>query len=450
MSPPRLVVLGGGREVGANALLLEVDGARLLLDAGSHPRREGVESLPRFDLAGEPDAILVTHAHLDHVGGLPAAVGLWPRVRIYWSRPTEMLAMRQLHAAVAVMRKEQEAGRLAGPLLFTHDDVEALAWRGWPLVDGEPARMPVPARVTVTPFPTGHVLGGQGFVVESASARVVYTGDVCGHARELQPGVEPPDVRADVLVLEGTYGATPEYAGADYPSEVERFAAGVERVLARGGSALVPAFALGRTQELVAMLRRLMGQGRLPRVPVRTSGLGRAMSEVHDRCAGEPSMHARKWRLSRWPRVLEAPELADFRRVLARPAVHVLTSGMMTAGTSSALAAEAMIGDERHGIFFVGWVDPAELGHRVRHAPPGEWIEFRRGKPMTQRRTDTVERFWFSGHADRERLLALVDHFDPAHVVLVHGEPAALGWLAEKISPRRRVHVPATGETLMF
>jgi Cft2 family RNA processing exonuclease len=302
----------------------------------------------------------------------------------------------------------------------------------------------------VTPFPSGHVLGGQGFVIESASGRIVYSGDVCGHARELQSGMAPPALKADVLVLEGTYGATAEYSGYRYEDEVARFASDVEVVLRRGGSALVPAFALGRTQEIVAMLRRLMGQGRLPRVPVRTSGLGRAMSEVHDRCADDPSMRPRKWRLARWPRVLEAVDMLDWRRVLAKPSIHVLTSGMMTAGTSSALAAEAMIGDERHGIFFVGWTDPAELGHRVRHAPLGEWIEFRRGKPMTQRRTDRVDRYWFSGHADRKRLLDLVEHFDPAHVVLVHGEPAALDWLARNISPRRRVHCPATGESLSF
>ncbi|HEX7880651.1 MAG TPA: MBL fold metallo-hydrolase [Candidatus Eisenbacteria bacterium] len=450
MSSPRLVVLGGGREVGANSFLLELDGARLLLDAGSHPRHEGAESLPRFELARDPDAILITHAHLDHVGGLPSAVARWPRGRIYWSRATEMLSVRQLHAAVAVMRKEQEAGRLAGPLLFGHDDVETLGWRGWPLMDGQPTRMPTNARVMVTPFASGHVLGSQGFVIESASARVVYTGDVCGHARELQPGMAPPAVKADILILEGTYGGTPEYSGDRYEDEVTRFASGVERVLRRGGSVLVPAFALGRTQEIVAMLRRLMGQGKLPRVPVRTSGLGRAMSEVHDRCVDEPSMRPRKWRLARWPRVLEAADLLDLRRILEKPSIHVLTSGMMTAGTSSALAAEAMIGDERHGIFFVGWTDPAELGHRVQHAPLGEWIEFRRGRPMTQRRTDAVDRFWFSGHADRRRLLQVVDHFDPEHVVLVHGEPAALEWLAENASPRRRVHRPATGETLTF
>lgn len=450
MSSSRLTILGGGREVGASAHLLDVDGARLLLDAGSHPRHDGQASLPRYGLIQDVDAILITHAHLDHVGSLPNAIKRFPRARIYWSRATELLSLRQLHASVAVMRKEQEAGRHGEPLLFHHEDVEQLGWRGWPLRNGQPMRMPSPARITVTPFPTGHLLGGQGFVVESSAGRIVYTGDICGHARELQPAAELPKVKADVLIIEGTYGATPEYSGSGYEAEVERFAAGLERVLLRGGSALVPAFALGRTQEILVMLRRLMGQRRIPRVPVRVSGLGRAMSEVHDRCVDEPAMFPRRWRLARWPRVLEAGELADFGRVLLRPTIHVLTSGMMMAGTSSALAAERMIGDERHGIFFVGWVDPLMLGHQVQQTPVGEWIEFQRGRPMVQRRTHDLDRFWFSGHADRQRLLAVVEHFDPEQVVLVHGEEPALAWLAENISPRRRVHRPIAGETLTF
>ena len=122
----------------------------------------------------------------------------------------------------------------------------------------------------------------------------------------------------------------------------------------------------------------------------------------------------------------------------------------MTAGTSSALAAEVMIADERSGIFFVGWCDPAELGHRVQQSAVGDWVEFRRGKPMAERRTPDIDRFWFSGHADRQRILAMVEHFDPDHVVLVHGDEAALDWLAENISPRRRIQRPASGESLTF
>ena len=450
MSSVRLTILGGGREVGASAHLLDIDGARLLLDAGSHPRHEGLASLPRYDLAPDVDAILITHAHLDHVGSLPLAIKRFPRARIYWSRATEMLSIRQLHASVAVMRKEEEAGRYGEPLLFHHDEVEQLGWRGWPVVNGQPMRIATPSRVDVTPFATGHLLGGQGFVVESSTARVVYTGDFCGHAREMQPAAEPPRLKADVLIMEGTYGATAEYTGDGYENEVERFAAGLERVLSRGGSVLVPAFALGRTQEILVMLRRLMGRRRIPRVPVRVSGLGRAMSEVHDRCRDEPSMFPRRWRLSRWPLVIESHELANFDHLLARPAIYVLTSGMMMPGTSSAIAAERMISHERHGIFFVGWVDPSLLGHRVQQTPVGEWIEFQKGRPMTRRRTQDLDRFWFSGHADRQRLLAMVEHFDPRHVVLVHGEEPALAWLAENISPRRQVHRPAVGEKLTF
>jgi cleavage and polyadenylation specificity factor subunit 3 len=443
---PRLTLLGGGLEVGANAFLLDLDGARLLLDAGTHPRQDGAVALPRFDLAGEIDDVVVTHGHMDHVGALPVLLRRHPRARIWWSRSTEVVTLRQLHASVSVMRREAEAG---GPEpLFGHDAVEELTWRGWALEAGDAPRSTGHGRVRLEGFHTGHLLGALGVVVERPGFRLVYTGDFCGHDRELQPAVEPPPGPCDVLIVEGTYGATPEFDGSGYDAEVERFANDVETVLLRGGSVLVPAFALGRTQEMLAMLRRLMARRMIPRVPVWISGLGRAMSEVHDTCRNDPGMYRRRWRLARWPRVLEASDLDRLPTLLERPSIYLVTSGMMVAGTLSARLAERMVGDARHAVFFVGYVDPEEAGHRVLHARPGDWIEFQRQRPMTRVETADIRRYYFSAHADRRSILELVERLDPGHVVFVHGDPPALEWLAGQVAPRRRVSVPATGSAI--
>lgn len=446
MTRPRLTILGGGLEVGANAFLLETGSSRLLLDAGTHPRQEGAASLPRLDLAPDVDDILVTHGHMDHVGGLPVALRRFPRARIWWSRSTEIVTMRQLHASVGVMRREAAAG---GPeALYEHEAVEELSWRSWSIEAGEPPRAFGHGGLRLEGFHTGHLLGALGFVVESPGFRLVYTGDFCGHDRELQGAVEPPDGTCDALIVEGTYGATPEFDGAGYEAEVERFAADVETVLLRGGSVLVPAFALGRTQEMLAMLRRLMARRMIPRVPVWISGLGRAMSEVHDRCSADTGMYRRRWRLARWPRVLEADDLGRLSSLLERPSIYVVTSGMMVAGTLSARLAERMVRDPRHAVLFVGYVDPEEVGHRVLHARPGDWVEFQRQKPMTRVETADIRRYYFSAHADRGRILELIERLDPAHVVLVHGDPPALEWLAGRIPSRRRVSAPATGSAI--
>lgn len=446
MTRPRLTLLGGGLEVGANAFLLEIGGARLLLDAGTHPRQDGAAALPRLDLVPDLDDILVTHGHMDHVGALPVILRRFPRARIWWSRSTELVTMRQLHASVQVMRREVEAGG-PGPL-FGHEDVDELAWRSWHIEGGDAPRGAGSGRVRLEGFHSGHLLGGLGFVVSTPDFRLVYTGDFCGHDRELQPAVEPPAGPCDTLIVEGTYGATPEFDGSGYEAEVERFATDVDRVIGRGGSVLVPSFALGRMQEMLAMLRRLMARRRIPRVPVWISGLGRAMSEVHDACRDDPGMYRRKWRLARWPGTLEMSDLDRAASLLERPAIYVVTSGMMVEGTLSARLAERMIGDPRHAILFVGYVDSAELGHRVLHARPGDWLEFQRLKPMTRVETSDIRRYYFSGHADRRRILELIEQIDPERVILVHGDPQALEWLAGQINPRRRVLRPAAGERL--
>lgn len=450
MDPVRVSVLGGGLEVGANAFLLEVDGARLLLDAGLHPRRTGVESLPRFDDVEDVDAILVTHGHLDHVGALPVACRHFPRAQVHWTRSTEAVSLRQLRATLSVMRKEIAEGVAGASMLFRGDELEELPWRSAVLEVERRRRISAGGRPRVSAFHVGHLLGAAGFLVEGREARVVYTGDFCLHARELQPGLDGAPPTADVLIVEGTYGATPEYDASGYEREVARFAADVSRVMGRGGSVLIPSFALGRTQEMLAMLRRLMARRHIPRAPIYISGLGRAMNEVHDRCRFDPGLFPRRWKLGDAARVMEHEDLGRLPQILQIPSLFVVTSGMMIENTLSARLAERMVGDPRHAVYFVGYCDPAELGHRVLRARPGDWVEFRRARPMTQVMTGDIGRYYFSAHADRRQILELVEAVDPTFVVLVHGEPAALEWLAGQIEPRRQVWRPAAGESRSF
>lgn len=451
MTAPRLTALGGAREVGANAFLLEIDSRRLLLDAGTHPRHSGLASLPRLAALPDLDAIFITHAHLDHVGALPIVARAHPRARIYWSRSTEAAALRQLHATVSVMRRKLEEGK-GGEVLFEHDLVDELLWKTWPLEPEQTLRLDGTSGVEVTAFSTGHLLGGTGVVVAGAAGRVAYTGDFCGHARELQDGLEAPDLPIDTLIVEGTYGATPGYRGSDYPLEVERFARDVAAILAGGGSVLIPVFALGRTQEMLALIKRLRGQGAIPRTPLYTSGLGRTFSEIHDRQRQDPWLHRFRWRFEPAAEVLESWHLDELDRLLREPSIYLLTSGMMIENTMSARLAERLVPDPRHAVFFVGYVDPEELGQRVLAARPGDWVEFHRGLPMTRVATPHIRRYYFSAHADREEILDLCRRWNPRHVVFVHGDPDALAWLASEVESRsggrQRATIPEIGRTI--
>jgi Cft2 family RNA processing exonuclease len=448
MTAFRLTALGGASEIGASCFLLQVGGTRLLLDAGTHPRRSGTASLPDLPRIRELDGIFVTHGHMDHVGALPIVSRRFPRAQVFWSRSSEAVVLRQLHSAVAVMKKEVEERSPGAQVLFDHELVDELAWKSFPIEPGQVHDLDTETPVAVRPFHTGHVLGSTGFVFETPFGNVAYTGDICLHERELQPRLEPPGVPVDILIVESTYGASPDYSADGYEDEVERFAADCRKVFERGGSVLVPSFALGRTQEMLAMIKRLRGQGRLPRVPVFMSGLGRAMSEIHDNRREDPWLKPYRLRLSESAAVFEGWMLDDVDEILERPKILLMTSGMMIANTMSALLAERMVREERHAVFFVGYVDPAELGYQVLAARRGDLIEFQPGR-STRIETGDIRRYYFSAHADRAGIVDFCERLDPRQIVLVHGDPPALDWLATALEkPGRIVSRPENGETL--
>jgi Cft2 family RNA processing exonuclease len=428
----RLSALGGASEIGANSYLLESGGSRLLLDAGSHPRKAGFDSLPLLSAIPDLDAIFITHGHMDHVGALPVVSRRHPRARILWSRSSETVVMRQLHSAVNVMRKEIEEGVPGAQMIFDHEQVDDLGWKSFPIETGDLRKLS-PEGLRVRTFHNGHLLGSVGFLFESAAGRVAYSGDICLHERELQKGLDLPSGKVDTLIVEGTYGASPDYDAALYPDEVDRFAADLNKVFDRGGSVLIPAFALGRTQEMLALVRRLRGQRRIPRIPIFISGLGRAMSEIHDNMRDDAWLKPYRVALVDSAEVFESWMLPDLKDILARPKLFIVTSGMMIENTLSAVLAERLVREEKHAILFVGYVDPSELGHRVLSAKQGDWVEFRRGRPMTQIMTPDIRRYYFSAHADREGICRFCEELDPDHIVLVHGDPPALEWLDEAL-----------------
>ena len=154
-----LSVLGGGSEIGANSYLLEAGKSSFLLDAGSHPRRSGPESLPPLARIPDLDGIFITHGHMDHVGALPVVSRRHPRARIHWSRSSEAVVLRQLHAAVTVMKREMEEGVPGASLLFDHDDVGEMKWKSFPLDPGEVRKLDARIPLRVRPFHAGHLLG---------------------------------------------------------------------------------------------------------------------------------------------------------------------------------------------------------------------------------------------------------------------------------------------------
>lgn len=450
-SPVYFTSLGGVGEVGASAHLIEIDGLSLLLDCGLHPKKEGLDSLPQFsDLRKPPDAVIITHGHYDHCAALPYMLKMFPHTVPYATVPTVRILDRMLHNSVSVMEKIRVEQGVEDYPLYDHRDVDVAIRRMYGIpMEQEFAVLPdSPVRVMFSP--AGHVLGSACTHIRGTSHSIFYTSDICTVDQEVMHGcVFPPESReVDTLIVESTYGANEEADRVDYAQEIERLTEGINRVLGRDGVVLLPAFALGRTQEVLNILKRLEETGKIPEVPIYASGLGRAIYEIYDAFPGALGDHAELAPLSEFGSVGDVWDPKVARKLLKEPCIIVATSGMMVENTPSAMLAQHMVRDKRHGIFFVGYCDPSTLGHQVRTAEVGDELVFSTGGDPVQVRLDDIDWFHFSAHANRTELSKVVESIESKNVVYVHGDKPALEWMHENTGDSRTRYLPRIGEPI--
>ncbi|MBI2434744.1 MAG: MBL fold metallo-hydrolase [Candidatus Hydrogenedentes bacterium] len=447
-----LNVLGGGGEVGASCFHLVLDGYHVVLDSGTHPKKDGIEALPEFRLLHRaPDALLVSHAHVDHCGSVPYLVRQFPALRIHSTLPTVRIMDRMLHNSVSVMELlARERGILEYPL-YSHDDVNYAMGgvRGhnfeetFPLVEGGP--------VEISFHHAGHVLGSASILLKAPGHTLFYTGDICETDQELMAGYSLlNNVHVDTLIIESTHGSTDNSHVRPYPQEALRLGHAIAEVLHQGGSVLIPSFALGRTQEMLNIVARLQEEGVIPEAPVFASGLGRAIYEIYNRFERYLHPDATLRPLDQFGRIGNVWERSVVRDLLAEPGIIIATSGMMLENTPSAMIAQEMVKRTHHGIFFVGYVDHETLGYRLLHSEPGELLEFSLGAPPVEVKLRNIQRFYFSAHAPRTSLRSVIERLHPKNVVFVHGDPPALAWMKEHTANGYRTHVPMVGQSVVL
>ncbi len=445
--------------IGATAWFVETEGHRLLMDAGTHPRIEGRAGLPRYDLVKkeELDAVAISHCHHDHVGSLPVAMRYFPHAHVLMTELSYFLVERVLHNSVNVMKRQREELGLKGYPLYSHDEVDLIAPRfqgfrynrevDWASFHKTRAGFLSP---TVEFYDAGHTLGSAAIMVRGRRETLFYTGDVCFHDQTILRGARFEDVKADVLIMETTRGNRARPPGSSRATEVERLSQAIERALTRKGSVLIPAFALGRTQEVLALLALLMGEGRLKPQPIYIGGLGRVFTEIYDLESHRahrqyPNLQLRE---ALDLVVLEQGQAQKMRLTGSR--IFVITAGMMSEHTAAHDLALRMIGDERHSIFFVGYADPDTPGGRLKAAKPGETFLLSPTAGEVTRRCE-LQDFDLTAHADRSDLLDFVGEVEPRVVLLSHGEEDSRNWFAQQIHarhPRIKVIQPTPGEAV--
>jgi metallo-beta-lactamase family protein len=458
--------LGAAGTVTGSKHLLRTSKARVLLDCGLFQghRAEAAARNRAFPLDGEDlDAVVLSHAHLDHSGALPVLYKLGFRGPVFATPATrDLLAPMLLDAATiqeadarTIAKRIARGNRELAPVepLYVEEDVIGLL--GQVVSMPYHRRFPVAPGVEVTFLDAGHVLGSAIVVLDvhdrGTRQRIAFSGDLGRHHLPILRDPEVPE-GVEVLLLESTYGDRlhpPMDVTADALCDV------VTRTVERGGRVIIPSFALERAQEVVYELKRLRHEGRLPKVPVFVdSPLAVKITEVfrlHPECYDKEA--AKLLRQADSPFDFDGlryvSDLEDSKAISTSvgPCIVIAASGMCEGGR----VLHHLLGtvaDPRNTVLIVGFQAEHTLGRRIVERRPEVRI-FGETRPL---RAEVVTLNGFSAHADQAGLIDWADRVARSGVlskiVLVHGEPGPQAVLARALRERTicgRVEVTGTG-----
>src|SRR5437899_7240300 len=420
------------------------------------PKNTGDEALPHLKALSdrEIEAILLSHAHQDHIGTLPVAMRRFPRARVFMTEATAEIGNVLLHNSVNVMtRQREEIGEMAYPL-FTHRETDRASerWQWCPLrqrisITGERASQRETEALTFEFFDAGHVLGSTGILMRAEAQTIFYSGDVNFDDQTIMEAAIFPEEKIDTLIMECTRGDHAKPANWTRAGEERRLAEAIASAFDRGACVLIPVFALGKTQQVLAMLYKFRRERLLPEFPIYIGGLSSKMTDIYDRRARMTRRQLPRLQLMEEaaPFVLNGQTIHDTPARAGR--IYALSSGMMMPKTLSNILARRLVENPQHSIFFVGYADPESPAGLLRDAQPDGEVTLDPGEPP-QRVRCNIEQFQFSAHASREALIDYAKKLSPRKIVLVHGDLPAVEWMRATLIvdfPKTEVIVPIPG-----
>ena len=440
-------------DIGSNSCLLELGSTRIVLDAGTHPKHVGRESLPLFEEIeyDTVDAIFVTHPHLDHIGALPCLMEQQPHAAVAMTEETRESGEALLHNSVNVMKSQRRELGVSGYPLYSHKKVNELERFWFSRGVGETFAVGHDDRVECEFFHAGHVQGAVGIRLTWEGKNVFYTGDVHFEDQTVTTAAQFPNEKLNTLIVETTRGNNPRPEGYTRENEKRRLGETITNVLERNGSVLIPVFAFGKTQELLMMLHELREEEVIPVVPVHIGGLSTRMTQIADLFRESPRRSHRGFRiledfedLQILPRGHREPDFHPGR-------IYALSSGMMSENTVSNRFSRHILKSPEHAIIFVGYADEATPGGKILEAGQGGRVQIDGSQEHETAIQCEVHRFDFSGHAPPNQIADYAVSCDPENVILVHGDTSAKSWFHRELSerlPHARIIVPKPGQKI--
>ncbi len=457
----RITALGGFLEVGRSAILVETSESRILLDFGFNPSAPSPrQSMPRLDALGikpeEIDAVVVTHAHLDHCGLIPFLFKYGYEGPVYTTRATRDLMVLLQYDLMQISERE---GRV---LPFKKKDVLKALLHTIPLRYGEVTDITSDVRLTL--YDAGHILGSAMVHLHIGNGlhNIVYTGDFKFGKTRLLNKANTTFPRVDTLIMESTYGGVVQKSREEAENE---FISLIKKTIERKGKVLIPSLAVGRAQEIMVIIAYAMNSGKLPEVPVYIEGMINEVTAIH---TAYPELLSRELREKIYsgenPFMHPAFKIMEDRTARAEiveseePCIIIATSGMLTGGPAVEYF-RLMAPDPKNMLIFVNYQVEGTLGRKVKDG-------LKEVNLIVGDRIETVKIAMeihaiegFSGHSDHRQLLAFLANMNPKpkRIVLNHGEPQAIATLAKSINKKLRgkalpgdveIHIPRVLDSL--
>lgn len=432
-APIQLSFLGGASAIGASSALIQVADTSLLIDCGV--RFKSGNALPDLDqLTGKSlDAIVVTHAHSDHTGALPVVHEAYPGVPMYMTPPTQELVSILQRDALKIMDQEGDVP------LYSERQIDSMISVIRPVQHGDRTQV---RNIDMVFLPASHILGASMVYLATPAGNILFTGDYSVGAQRTVPALDRPHLPVDMIVTETTYG---NRLHSDRKTAENLLINRVTQVLETGGRVLIPAFAIGRAQEVLLILKQALRNKRMPACPIFVDGMVRAVCNVygrHERYVTRSLLRD----ISRSGHPFFSEPIVpvshpDARQdVLAAGACVIVASSGMLAGGPSVFYASELAGCETDAILITGYQDEESPGRALLNLTEQTGPrQLRLGDKTVEVRCN-FETYSLSAHADRMQMVGLIEAVKPRTVILVHGDADAKKALAASLSCRDIVH----------